>query len=731
VTVNIVDDDRYEPQETFYAYLHDARIDLSPNTPIALIDDTVSVAIRANDTRPYLEIFAMKDSIKEGTEVISPGVYGLKPMTFKVKLSNPTYQTVTTDWATLPPVGGYTDATFLQALGSLTFDKNCAAIDPVTLLPLEDTVKFITVEVWKDSIPETALNAEVRLNNWKVDTYVNGSMVNNVQTRSTTTTAKTVIVDDDIKIDTLLLRTLICKSDSTGAIAIEARGGEIRASGGYHFTWTGPGGFQAYHFTPSKTESISKLAAGIYTVTIADVWSQATDTTFTIEVIEPADKLTITRDLIKDVTCHDGNDGAIEITTSGGWNFAPYLPAPPYVYAWTKKDSAYFASNTDDIYTLSQGVFYIMAEDSAGCRAYDTISIRQPDPLEFSKAATIDNVICKYDTNGAISIGVKNGNFFKPWENNGDPYLIYWTGSKGYTNADNDSIVTGLAADEYIVTVFDNGCESIKDTLIVLEPAKELQLYLDSLGRVACVGDATGTVILKTDGGWNKTTPYLYEWIGPSPGKDLGLNTRNDLAAGAYQVLVSDSAGCDRGINIPLSFTVVEPAQKLVLSGKAFDETHQNGNDGRILVTVAGGIPNCQTDPTYVCGQEPLYHYIWGDVAANVRDRYFLEHGMYELTVIDGWDCAVTDTFFINEPLVVDELPNIFTPDGDGINDIFLPNFHIQVFNRWGLLLYEGRDGWDGRYKGEMMPPGTYFYILIDEETGKEYKNSVTLQGKR
>ncbi|MDR1672320.1 MAG: gliding motility-associated C-terminal domain-containing protein [Bacteroidales bacterium] len=731
VVVNIVDDDRYEPAETFYTYLHDARINVSPSTPVALIDDTVSIAIRANDSRPYLEIFAMEDSIKEGTDVVSPGVYGLKPMTFKVKLSNPTYQTVTTDWATLPPTGGYTTATFQQALGSLIFDKNCAAIDPVTLLPLEDTVKFVTVEVWKDSIPETALDAQVKISNWKVDTYVNSSMINNVYTRPNTTTAKTVIVDDDIKIDTLLLRTLICKADSTGAITIEARGGEIRASGGYHFTWTGPGGFGTHHFTPSTTESINNLAAGIYTVTVADVWSQATDTTFTIEVIEPADKLIITRDLVKDVTCYSGSDGAIEITTSGGWNFTPYLPVPPYAYAWTKKDSAYFTATTDDIDSLMHGVYYIMAEDSAGCRAYDTITIWQPYPLEFSKAATVENVICKYDANGTVSIGVKNGNFFKPWENGGKPYLIHWAGSKGYTNINNDSIITGLVADEYIVTVHDNGCETIKDTLTVFEPERELQLYLDSLGRVACVGDATGTVILHAEGGWNKVTPYLYDWTGASPETGLGLDQRNDLPAGNYQVLVSDSTGCDRGIDIPLSFTVVEPAQKLVVSGVAYDETHQNGNDGKIIVTVTGGILNCLTDPAYICGQEPLYHYIWADVAANVKDRYFLEHGQYELSVIDGWDCLVTDTFFIDEPLVIDDLPNIFTPNGDGVNDIFLPNFHIQVHNRYGLLLYEGKDGWDGRYKGELMPPGTYFYILIDETTGKEYKSSVILQGDR
>jgi gliding motility-associated-like protein len=77
------------------------------------------------------------------------------------------------------------------------------------------------------------------------------------------------------------------------------------------------------------------------------------------------------------------------------------------------------------------------------------------------------------------------------------------------------------------------------------------------------------------------------------------------------------------------------------------------------------------------------------------------------LTVSSNGDCMV---------------PNIFTPNGDGVNDLFeipclntLPEAWLIVFNRWGDLVYESdryHNQWDGKYNGNDLPDGTYFYIL-------------------
>ena len=68
-------------------------------------------------------------------------------------------------------------------------------------------------------------------------------------------------------------------------------------------------------------------------------------------------------------------------------------------------------------------------------------------------------------------------------------------------------------------------------------------------------------------------------------------------------------------------------------------------------------------------------------------------------------------------------LPNAFSPDGDGLNDVFqaktsfqnIGSFTMSVYNRWGELVFESSDislGWDGMHEGKACPMGTYVYSL-------------------
>jgi gliding motility-associated-like protein len=71
-------------------------------------------------------------------------------------------------------------------------------------------------------------------------------------------------------------------------------------------------------------------------------------------------------------------------------------------------------------------------------------------------------------------------------------------------------------------------------------------------------------------------------------------------------------------------------------------------------------------------------------------------------------------------------LPNAFTPNSDGLNDVFRPIFRgwepgsyfMQIYNRWGQLLYETTnplEGWDGTVDGVPLPPGVYAYVIAFE----------------
>lgn len=75
-------------------------------------------------------------------------------------------------------------------------------------------------------------------------------------------------------------------------------------------------------------------------------------------------------------------------------------------------------------------------------------------------------------------------------------------------------------------------------------------------------------------------------------------------------------------------------------------------------------------------------------------------------------------------------IPNVFTPNGDGANDVFfitssgLSEYNLTILNRWGNTVFESEDpaeAWDGKSNGEPCTDGTYFYLLKAKSTSKEY----------
>ncbi|MCX6265202.1 MAG: gliding motility-associated C-terminal domain-containing protein [Bacteroidetes bacterium] len=108
----------------------------------------------------------------------------------------------------------------------------------------------------------------------------------------------------------------------------------------------------------------------------------------------------------------------------------------------------------------------------------------------------------------------------------------------------------------------------------------------------------------------------------------------------------------------------------------------------------------------------------------------------YLLTLTGIGGCAVTDTVFLRV-LKGPEIPNAFSPNGDGINDVWRIKYleyyseaTVQIFNRYGQLVYLTTGysvPWDGKFKGTPLPVGTYYYI-INPKNGREImKGSVTI----
>ncbi len=110
-------------------------------------------------------------------------------------------------------------------------------------------------------------------------------------------------------------------------------------------------------------------------------------------------------------------------------------------------------------------------------------------------------------------------------------------------------------------------------------------------------------------------------------------------------------------------------------------------------------------------------------------------------TVIGRNEFGCYDSAHVRIAIVEDYfIPNAFTPNGDGLNDVFkIENIGyqgigaFQVFNRWGELVFEGYEAgaqWDGTCNGRDAPAGTYFYYIIlnaPDGSSKVHKGNVTL----
>ena len=85
------------------------------------------------------------------------------------------------------------------------------------------------------------------------------------------------------------------------------------------------------------------------------------------------------------------------------------------------------------------------------------------------------------------------------------------------------------------------------------------------------------------------------------------------------------------------------------------------------------------------------------------------------------------------------EFPTVITPNLDGKNDIFVidyldqlyPECRVTVFNRWGSVVYESvgyEDPWNGTFKGEELPMGTYFYkIELNDDKATVYNGTISI----
>ena len=119
-------------------------------------------------------------------------------------------------------------------------------------------------------------------------------------------------------------------------------------------------------------------------------------------------------------------------------------------------------------------------------------------------------------------------------------------------------------------------------------------------------------------------------------------------------------------------------------------------------------------------GEFASYSWSTGETGTSIQAK---TAGKYILQVVDQQGCLGTDSVLVGmkDCAAVLVFPNAFTPNGDGLNDVFrlrypglVYGYQLQIFNRWGQLLFHSSDpfgGWDGTLSGTPQPTGTYIWM--------------------
>lgn len=290
------------------------------------------------------------------------------------------------------------------------------------------------------------------------------------------------------------------------------------ADGSVLITVSGGTAPYSYQWSNGATgSSIDNLTSGIYALTVTD--ANGCSVLENVFVNEPQD-ISVSKTK-QNVSCNGGNDGSINLNISGGTS--------PYGFQWNN------GATTEDISSLAKGTYIVILTDANGCTKSNSTTISQPSKINVTKTKT--NVSCWGGSNGSIDITVSGGT---------PPYSYSWT--TGATTQDLVNIPKGT----YIVIITDaKGCTKSNSTT-VSQPAK-LNITATATSESA-PGANDGTATANPTGG---VAPYAYAW-NTSPVQTS--QTATGLAAGSYQVVVTDANGCTK------SKTIAVPSGSFVIS---------------------------------------------------------------------------------------------------------------------------------------------------------------------
>jgi gliding motility-associated-like protein len=474
-----------------------------------------------------------------------------------------------------------------------------------------------------------------------------------------------------------------CFQGNTGSISIIPSGGKAP----YTYAWIGPNNFSSTIANPQN------LVSGTYQVTVRDATNCTALVGPQITITEPP-AITINAQ-VQSETCADAGDGRIELTLTGG--------TPPYTLTWAHGDTDAIAEG------LGAGIYRVRVTDQAGCSQVGEFTLLPIPPLSLQTTMTLQAAQVPLQIFALLQANPAGGT---------PPYAYRW--NTGQTTPS----LTVVESGTYSLQLKDaKGCVQEKEFVVDLPLPLAIDVAVSTV--VLCEEESQQTTFQLSIS--NGLAPYQITWtMGVVSATGMQFTTRE---SGLVEVEVRDALGVIQKRAIAIAPRLTGPLGFEPL----FESQTQFQAD---LVGFKGVFRPIATWPHQVVSWD------FGDGTSSSEaspTHTYTRKGRYlvTLTVLDNSGCLIQHSKTLDILDYFIEIPNVFTPNGDQLNDTYFPKFQfitslqLQVMNTWGELIFQSRSlndlGWDGAVAGQKAPEGIYVYKLsYNVPDGRVFTSSST-----
>jgi gliding motility-associated-like protein len=422
------------------------------------------------------------------------------------------------------------------------------------------------------------------------------------------------------------------------------------------------------------------------------------------------------------------------------------LQAPPAgTYRWyrspTGKSPFFLFSTSPDVNVTDSGT-YVVELTNSDCPVRDTISVRLADKPALNLGN--DTLLC-YGSAIMLHSGISDTAIRYRWHT-------------GQTT----SFIIAAAPGVYILEASSLLC-STKDSINIMYTAP---IGIDLKNDSTICGDIRLTLDTRVDSAvyrWNDQSALKTLFI-DKPGTYSVVVTKNGCSDSARVTINSqappvvnlgnDTSACEgTGMDIDAGagysgYRWQDGSSSRIFSARAAGTyavtvTDQHNCSGSDEITLSvNPVPVVALKPLIkVCGADVMLNpgsfnsYLWQD--GSVTDSFrATAYGTYSVTVTDANHCSATAvTEIVNGCPGILHIPNIFTPNGDRINDHFIPvirnirTVDLSIYNRWGMQVFHTtvpHEGWDGIYEGSEAVSDVYIYVLRYTDFADDHTKSIT-----